>query len=228
MLVFSLNCRVQIGIRLQLPLIALAAVGLSAAVANALRDLPAVRFRLSVMAVAGAVSWMGLSAITVWPNGLGYVNEAWGESKNGYRLLSDSNYDWGQGLKELAAWQRTNASGPIDVWYFGTDPAVNKSPFHVVPLHALPIADEDQLRGHLTGRYFAAGTTLLYGSYCPDPAKQELLQSLRRRTPVARTATFLIYDLAPATSTSEPTRTAAAPAGRRPSSAPAPATPTTR
>src|SRR5262249_2927274 len=117
---------------------------------------------------------------------------------------------------------------PIDVWYFGTDPAANKAPFHIVPLHALPITDESQLRAQMTGQYFAVGTTLLFGSYCPDPGKQELIQSLRRRKPFARTATFLIYDLAPEASTSEPTRTARGPAGRLPSAAAGRAIPTTR
>ena len=228
LLVFSLNCRVQIGVRLQLPLIALAAVGLSAAFANACRGLPVLRLRVGALTACAGVAWMIVSTLSVWPNGLGYVNEAWGGHENGYRLLSDSNYDWGQGLKELAVWQRDHDPGPIDVWYFGTDPAANKAPFHLVPFHALPVTGEDQLRTHLTGRYFAVGTTVLFGSYCPDPAKWDFLESLRHRTPVARTGTFLIFDLSPESSTSGPTRTAAAPAGRLPSSGPGPAKPTTR
>src|SRR5262249_39113375 len=130
--------RVQIGIRLVLPLIALAIVGLSAGFARTINALPlAGRRALSSLCGVGIV-WMAVSAASIWPDGLRYTNEFWGGSSEGYRLLSDSNYDWGQGLKELVGWQERNNAGPLDVWYFGADPACNRAPLQVFPLHTLP------------------------------------------------------------------------------------------
>ncbi|MEW9365994.1 hypothetical protein, partial [Klebsiella pneumoniae] len=70
-----------------------------------------------------AWSWTLWSAIEIWPNHLCYVNEAWGGSASGYQFVSDGNYDWGQGLKELARWQKEREVPVIDLWYFGKDPA---------------------------------------------------------------------------------------------------------
>ena len=64
----------------------------------------------------------GGAAVAVWPHGLCYANELWGGSRNSYRLVSDSNYDWGQGLPELAQWGRQHHVAALDVWYFGSDP----------------------------------------------------------------------------------------------------------
>jgi hypothetical protein len=213
---------------MQLPLIAMAVVGLSAAVANACHDVPKPRCQIATWALASGIAWMAVSAISVWPNALQYTNEAWGGRECGFRLLSDSNYDWGQGLKELAQWQREHQPDGIDIWYFGTDPASQRPPFRSIPLHALPITDEQQLRAHLNGRYFAVGTTVLFGSYCPDPNKQELIKSLRSRLPIARTATFLIFDLRPELATTAPTRTEATQMDQPTTSAAGAATPTTR
>src|SRR5262249_26381884 len=107
LLAFSLTCRGQIGIRLVLPLVVLAVVGLAGAAARACAELPdglaAGRLRRGVLvaALSAAVLWAGYSALAVWPHGLCYTNELWGGTANGYLCLSDSNYDWGQGLGEL-------------------------------------------------------------------------------------------------------------------------------
>jgi hypothetical protein len=194
---FSFTCRVQIGIRLVLPIIALLAITVAAAVVRAWPQLAIAKPRrlFATATVAGTILWMNYSAWTACPNGIGFINELWGGSHNGYLLLSDSNYDWGQGLNELAKWQQKQALPVLDVWYFGTDPRVLKPPFHVLQIHTLPIHSEEELRANMQGRYLAAGTSVLYGGYCQDPSQQELFQRLRERKPVARTTTFLIFDM---------------------------------
>ncbi|HKI37667.1 MAG TPA: hypothetical protein VKA46_37795 [Gemmataceae bacterium] len=212
LLLFSLTCRVQIGIRLMLPLVALAVAGLAGAAANACRwpaaaDEKARRGRFvsfspslllcsALPFVLGAsVLWAGVSAALVWPRGLCYTNEAWGGTERGYLRLSDSNYDWGQGVKELALWQKDHGNGPLDVWYFGSDPAVLRPPLHYVALHApppgSPVLDvREQVRGHR----LAVSTTLLYGMPCDTEEYRQASGFLRGCTPMARTSTFLIYD----------------------------------
>jgi hypothetical protein len=194
---FSLTCRVQIGVRLVLPIFALLAITVAAAIIRAWPQLAVHRRRrvLGSTAVATMIIWMTCSAWSACPNGIGFINELWGGSRDGYLLLSDSNYDWGQGLNELAKWQKKEEIPVLDVWYFGTDPRVLKPPFHVLQIHTLPIHNEDQLRASMKGRYLAAGTSVLYGGYCQDPAQQDLFQQLRERRPVARTTTFLIFDM---------------------------------
>src|SRR5262249_13951013 len=152
LLLFSLNCRVQIGIRLILPLVVLLIVGLAAAVVLACCSLLerqgdeetgrqgdrrlGLSVSLSVMFLfTVGVVWTGISTWAVWPHGLCYTNEFWGGTARGYLRLSDSNYDWGQGLYELAGWQRAHGEDGLAVWYFGTDPALRRLPLREVPLH---------------------------------------------------------------------------------------------
>jgi hypothetical protein len=82
----------------------------------------------------------------------------------------------------------------VDVWYFGTDPALKKLPLRELPLHVLPpIAGPEDLAARVQGRYLAVSTTLLYGAYQSEERRRQLA-FLRARAPVARTTTFLIYD----------------------------------
>jgi hypothetical protein len=191
---FSLNCRVQIGIRLVLPLVIFLIIGLAAALTNVIQR--SHRWRpLWVAGVAAALVWTGAAAWRVWPEGLCYTNELFGGTARGYLCLSDSNYDWGQGVGELAAWPETHGLQHLDVWYFGTDPAANTAPLRNLPLHLLPIGKPDDVPAFVQGRYLAVGTTLVYGTDLNLPAHRQAVAYLRRRRPVARTSTFLIYDL---------------------------------
>ena len=167
LLVFSLTSRVQIGVRMVLPMVGLGLVGVAASVATACRELgPGWRRRLLASGAVAGVVWTVFASALVWPHGLCYANELWGGTENGYLHLSDSNYDWGQGLPELARWQRSRGGPPVDVWYFGTDPALKQLPVRELPLHALPpIAGPEDLAARVQGRYLAVGTTELYGAY---------------------------------------------------------------
>ncbi len=55
---------------------------------------------LAVAAVLGL--WYGVGTLRVHPHHLAYFNEIAGGPANGWRLLVDSNLDWGQDLKRLA------------------------------------------------------------------------------------------------------------------------------
>ena len=160
LLAFMPTVKVQLGVRYVLPLVALAGVGLAAAVVRGWQTASA-RWQRPVLtgATAAGVLWSAAAAMSVWPNGLCYTNELWGGTANGYRLLSDSNYDWGQGLNELARWQCAHGVERMDVWYFGTDPALRTLPMDAVALHKAGGAGA--VTAQLHGGYLAASTTLL-------------------------------------------------------------------
>ena len=194
LLAFSLTYRVQNGVRLVLPLVALALVGLAGAVVRACRECGSGWRRGALAAGAGAgIIWTAAAAAFVWPHGLCYTNEFWGGTQRGYLLLSDSNYDWGQGLKELARWQRLHGRGPLDVWYFGTDPILRSLPLRGVRFDMPSIKGPEDVIARVRGHYLAVGTTWLYGAYIPAD-RQQRYAFLRARQPVARTMTFMIYD----------------------------------
>jgi hypothetical protein len=195
LLVCSLNFRVQIGIRLVLPLVVLAVVGLSGACVAAVHGgAVGLRPRLLAGAAVLAVVWNAGAALAVWPHGLCYVNELWGGTDNGYHLVSDSNYDWGQGVPDLAAWQRQHDAEVIDLWYFGNDPTVDALPVHHVPLHGLGVERPSDVLSHLEGRYLAVSTTLLYGQVTNDGSHAVAAAFLRSCPIAGRTRTFLIFE----------------------------------
>src|SRR5262249_39580782 len=122
-----------------------------------------------------------------------YVNPLWGGTAEGYRLISEANYDWGQGLKELARWQRKHPDEQLTVWYYGTDPALRTLPLRAVPLQTLAITSAEDVLRHVRGQRLAVSTTLVYGSVF-TPSLQHVHAVLQAHSPVARTTTFLIYD----------------------------------
>jgi hypothetical protein len=195
LLVFSLTCRVQIGIRLMLPLVALALVGLTAAGVQAWQACgPRWLRHVGTASAGGGLIWIAGTAVAVWPHGLAYTNELWGDRADGYLRVSDSNYDWGQGLRELRRWQSQQALASLDVWYFGTDPIIKQEPLREVPFHLLPIQDPADVITRVRGHYLAVSTTILYGVVGSSDGARCAVTFLKTRQPVARTTTFFIYD----------------------------------
>jgi hypothetical protein len=204
LLLFSVTFRVQIGIRMVLPLITLWIVGVAGAAANTVAALEQVwKKRLAVAATAGCVLWTTAAAVHVWPQGLCYTNDLWGGTDVGYYRLSDSNYDWGQGLKELVGWQEQHGINNLKLWYFGPATLIHKGPYQLEPLHEIAFHGPEEVLARLRGHYLAVSTTILYGSYFmehpkkPGPLQQSnmiVVRLLRAGRPVDRTTTFLIYD----------------------------------
>lgn len=185
LLLFSFNCRVQIGVRFMFTLMAVSYVCAACASRGRLRW-----FAAAMVAVTAAVS------VAVWPHGLSYFNRLWGDPEQGYTRLHDSNYDWGQGLPELKAWHAAHGGErPLAVWYYGTDPAILYPPFQLTHLSFAPLTTGDEIPD-LAGRgYLAVAVTNLYGHTDITPSARVASAWLLAREPVARTHTFLIYDV---------------------------------
>jgi hypothetical protein len=196
LLAFSFTFRVQIGIRLILPLIALGLVGLAAALAQAMTQ--GRHSRLLAGLTGTALLWMLATAVEVWPHGLSYVNALWGGTRHGYVYVSEANYDWGQGLPELVRWQNERGIGRLGICYYGSDPQISRLPLEVVPLYSLPLTKPEDLPSAVPNRFLAISTTMLYGAVGDTFPMRQARAYLRGLKPIGRTMTFLIYDLSPA------------------------------
>jgi hypothetical protein len=61
------------------------------------------------------------AAETMWvcPRFLTFMNVAAGGASNGWRVLNNSDFDWGQGLIDLRNWMHENNVGSVQLAYYG-------------------------------------------------------------------------------------------------------------
>ncbi|MFH1175171.1 MAG: glycosyltransferase family 39 protein [bacterium] len=71
------------------------------------------------LVLCGLILWLIGANICIYPHYAAYFNEAAGGPKNGYKIVTDSNVDWGQDLKRLGQWVEKNKIENIKVDYFG-------------------------------------------------------------------------------------------------------------
>jgi hypothetical protein len=171
----------QIGNRHLLPLLPfvfVAAAEAAAALGTSRRG--AIRAAAAVLGL-----WYGVGTLRTHPHHLAYFNEIAGGPANGYRHLVDSNLDWGQDLKRLAAWERAAGSPPLKLSYFGSaDPAYYGIEAEALPGYTAPHAPRIT-REIAPGDLLAISATNLQGVYL-DPEDRQLMERVRRLAPVAR------------------------------------------
>ena len=115
----SMTSNLNIGVRHILPiypfLTVLAAVG---------AWIMAKTHRAWGLVMGGLVLFHAASSLRAFPNYLSYSNELWGGPSKTYRVLTDSNVDWGQGLPAAKHYLETHPATPCWLAYFGSvDPA---------------------------------------------------------------------------------------------------------
>lgn len=116
--------KVQVGLRHLLPVYPLIFVFIGQITLIKMRD--KARNLLSVFLIGGQF----LALMVAYPYPIAYFNRLAGGPKNGYKILRDSNIDWGQGLKALARYVNENNISRIKLYYFGTaDPKAYNIPF---------------------------------------------------------------------------------------------------
>ena len=193
-LLFSLNCRVQIGIRLVFPLVAVLLVALAAGLSRALaKQSDRVRAIVLVVLTAACV----YPAIRIWPDGIRYANELWGGPEGAAPLLADANYDWGQGLKDLGRWTAEHDLPTTKVWYYGMDPVMGNDRIRLMRLHdkdEWPARTPGDVASHVRGKVVAVGYSLRYGFPGLTPQMPIVLEFFEGQQPIGRTRTFLVYD----------------------------------
>ena len=104
----------QLGVRLVLPALPLALLTCGGAAEWLLRGRRA-------FLLAGLFAVLTARAVWIYPHPISFFNLWPGTPERGARLLSDSNIDWGQDLRELAAIVRGMGIRKLYLSYFGTD-----------------------------------------------------------------------------------------------------------
>lgn len=149
----SLTSRLNIGERHLLPLYPLLCMIAGAAA-------PLLRHRTGRIAGCAAGLWLVGSLAWNHPFSLAYFNELAGGPRRADRWLADSNLDWGQDLKRLAAWSRAHPHESIKLAYFGS-----ADPTAYLTCTALPSYMSFEPPAQLAGGTYVISSTILSGTY---------------------------------------------------------------
>lgn len=159
--------RINIGYRHILPVWPLAYLAAAWALVRLLRRPPL--GRAAGLLLAG---WLAAGSAWIYPHDLTFFNELAGGPDNGYRLLVDSNLDWGQDLGALADFVRQQGIREIRVSYFGSVP-IGAVPIEAYPIPALPLPPKPVPDWHplypAPGWYAISVTHLMGGAVLDDP-----------------------------------------------------------
>jgi hypothetical protein len=122
----------------------------------------------------------------VYPHYLAYFNELVGGPDHGYRVLVDSNLDWGQDLKGLKRWMDRNGVDLVGLSYFGTaDPRYYGIKFLYLPSIPFYYPGHEPADIGTKPRYFAISATNLQGVYL-EPADRAIISRFQKERPVAK------------------------------------------
>ncbi len=124
----------------------------------------------AMVLVLALVGCQAADAFRYAPDYLSYFN-VFVSSGESYRLLSDSNLDWGQGLLALREYERVHPDSAIWLAYFGgVDPAS-------YAIRASTLGEHDRVRGTVV-----VSATHLSGQYLKNPAAYRWLLQYPRKT----------------------------------------------
>ena len=139
---------------------------------------------LAGIVVAMLIAAMGLEAVRAYPDYVSYVNQLRG-GQPGWRLLSDSNVEWGDDVKALAAYllargetrlSGATATGWLTFGLFGVDYV------DICPPHQREPVQTDYVA---IGASFLNGSTVPGSVELPETERQNFFASYRTRKPEA-------------------------------------------
>ena len=149
------------------------------------------------IAAAAGLLWLAVEAVSIYPHGIAYFNQWAGGPDEGWRLLADSNVDWGQDWPEVARYAEEHGIEMVEFAYFGLD-----RPWHYLPghrVHTLPTpfcgeCVESQEFEPPPG-FYAISVNLLLG-YHWQPEYRDYFRYFRERKPDAKAGySIFLYDL---------------------------------
>lgn len=168
--IFVMNAALNIGVRHFLPVHAVLLIFCGGAIYWG-------RFIVGKVALTGLLLWLGISIAMAHPQYLSYFNLLAGGAERGHLFLADSNLDWGQDLKRLAAYQQAHREKPLKLAYFGT--AVPEA--YGITASMLPSIYPAGSISNLQGEgLYVISATLWLGVYAPL-ARDEYWESAEHR-----------------------------------------------
>ncbi len=186
----SMVSNINIGYRHILPVVPFLVLIASAAGRQGDSQVPALR-----IVSGGLILWLTASSLSIHPYYLTYFNEIVGGPGEGYRYAVDSNFDWGQDLKRLAAHVDETEVTDLKLSYFGND-RPDRYLHHFEELPDDPFAEEASGFHPLNpgpGTY-AISASHLQGLALGDA---DSFDWFRRRDAVARVGSILVYEVEP-------------------------------
>ncbi len=185
----SLNTKVQIGYRHIMPVMPFLAALAGLALARLLE------VRRGAWLVGALLALNAASVLRAAPHFLAYFNELAGGPAGGYRYFVDSNLDWGQDVKGLAAYLKSRGNPPVVFSYFG----VARPESYGIGYVPLGVVSNVELTGTgakvcgLKDVLLAVSATNLQGTYYPD---KQSFAWLKARKPVFTAGySIFLYDL---------------------------------
>jgi 4-amino-4-deoxy-L-arabinose transferase-like glycosyltransferase len=182
---FVLMSRIDIGVRYYLPAYMLLFVA-----GGALLDqLFKARRRAGLVIALALLAWMCVEAVRAYPDHMPYMNQlASGQPR--WHYLSDSNVEWGDDVRALAAYLRARGETRVRAAALAADhmlPCYGVENLNLIRLSAAPLPPT---------RYVAIGASFLNGSTVPpgmsvggrqltEAERVNLFDAYRRRTPEA-------------------------------------------
>ena len=132
-----------------------------------------IKFRAGKLIGAGVFIFYFMATLNVSPNYLSFVNLIGGGHKNGWKDLADSNYDWGQDLRNLKKWSEANGNPEIKLSYFGNDDPTEIGLNYILipsikPYYFSPLRIEENISKIYLKGYFAISTNHLVGMFLEE------------------------------------------------------------
>jgi MFS family permease len=194
--------RLQLGIRYILQVYPFLFILVAGVVGTAVSEMLAARANLrrrATVVAAGLVAallvWYAVGALRAFPHYLAYFNEIAGGPKNGYKVLLDSNLDWGQDLPELATFLKGQGNPEVILCFFGTaSPVAYGITYQDFYSYNLSGRREDHINSLDPEReFFVISANSLQCLYYPD---KTIFDWLKQRKPLAVIGyTLFVYDI---------------------------------
>jgi hypothetical protein len=146
------------------------------------------------LSLAAAV-WVAAGTLRAGPFFLSYFQEFTGGARRAYVWVADSNIDWGQGLRELAAYLKRRNAGKIYLSYFGTaDPHAEGIRYAAVaPYAVVPLTDDGPGLDPESPHLLVVSVTNFHSTYFVD---KDLFAWLKERRPVeVLGGSLLVFDI---------------------------------
>src|SRR5438552_2052163 len=131
-------------------------------------------------AVSGLLAFSVLSSLRAFPNYIPYSNEVWGGSSRTFKILTDSNVDWGQQLKQANAY--LDSHGIRDCWFEYLGRSIADPGYYHIPCRPLQNAMGNPVPTppHISGTILISATELTPESWGPGVLNPYLQFAQRR------------------------------------------------